>query len=59
MGLPLPRAREKIIDAFERAYVARVLEENGGNVARAASASGLALRYFQVLKARQAKIPPP
>jgi DNA-binding NtrC family response regulator len=59
MRLPLPRAREKIIDAFERAYVARVLDDNGGNVARAASASGLALRYFQVLKARQAKVPPP
>jgi two-component system response regulator HydG len=59
MRLPLPRAREKIIDAFERVYVTRVLEENGGNVARAASASGLALRYFQVLRARQAKVPPP
>jgi DNA-binding NtrC family response regulator len=58
LRLPLPRAREKIIDAFERAYVARVLEDHGGNVARAAAASGLALRYFQVLKARQAKTPP-
>jgi DNA-binding NtrC family response regulator len=53
--LPLPRAREKIVDAFERAYVARVLAEHGGNVSRAAAASGLALRYFQVLRARQAK----
>jgi DNA-binding NtrC family response regulator len=56
--LPLPLAREKIIDAFERAYVARVLQDNGGSVARAAAASGLALRYFQVLKARQARTPP-
>jgi DNA-binding NtrC family response regulator len=58
MKLPLPRARDKVVDAFERAYVARVLEEHGGNVARAAAASGLALRYFQVLRARQAKAPP-
>jgi DNA-binding NtrC family response regulator len=56
--LPLPLAREKIVDAFERAYVARVLADSDGNVARAASASGLALRYFQVLKARQARVPP-
>ncbi|HEY3817785.1 MAG TPA: sigma 54-interacting transcriptional regulator [Polyangiaceae bacterium] len=57
--LPLPLAREKLVDAFERAYVARVLSDHDGNVARAASASGLALRYFQVLKARQARVPPP
>jgi DNA-binding NtrC family response regulator len=56
-NLPLPRAREKLVDAFERAYVARILAEHGGNVARAAAASGLALRYFQVLRARQAKTP--
>ncbi|HEY8076493.1 MAG TPA: sigma 54-interacting transcriptional regulator [Labilithrix sp.] len=55
--LPLPRAREKVVDAFERAYVARVLSEHGNNVSRAAAASGLALRYFQVLRARQAKNP--
>jgi DNA-binding NtrC family response regulator len=53
--LPLPRAREKVVDAFERRYVERVLAEHGGNVSRAAAASGLALRYFQVLRARQAK----
>jgi DNA-binding NtrC family response regulator len=58
LKLPLPRARDKVVDAFERAYVARVLEEHGGNVARAAAASGLALRYFQVLRARQAKRAP-
>jgi DNA-binding NtrC family response regulator len=56
--LPLPRAREKVVDAFERAYIARVLGEHDGNVARAAAASGLALRYFQILRARQAKEPP-
>ena len=54
-NLPLPRAREKIVDAFERAYVAHVVAAHGGNVSRAAAASGLALRYFQVLRARQAK----
>jgi DNA-binding NtrC family response regulator len=51
--LALPSAREKVVDAFERRYVERVLEQHGGNVARAAAASGLALRYFQKIRARQ------
>jgi transcriptional regulator with GAF, ATPase, and Fis domain len=51
--LPLPRARQRLVDEFERRYIARVLEEHGGNVARAASASGIARRYFQILKARR------
>ncbi len=53
MELPLPRARQKVVDDFERRYVARVLGQHGGSVSRAAAASGLALRYFQVLRAKQ------
>jgi transcriptional regulator with GAF, ATPase, and Fis domain len=50
--LPLTRAREALVGEFEKRYVARVLDRHGGNVAKAASASGLARRYFQLLRAR-------
>jgi DNA-binding NtrC family response regulator len=53
MDLPLPRARERVVDAFERRYIERVLAKHNGNVVRAAAASGIARRYFQILKARQ------
>jgi transcriptional regulator with GAF, ATPase, and Fis domain len=53
--LPLPTSRALLVEAFERRYVARVLERHAGNVARAAAASGIARRYFQLLKARQAR----
>ena len=52
LGLPLPRARQRLVAEFERRYVERVLELHGGNVARAAAASGIARRYFRLLRAR-------
>lgn len=52
MNLPLPRARRKLVAEFETRYVERVLEQHGGNVARAAAASGIARRYFRLLRAR-------
>ncbi|HEY4122779.1 MAG TPA: sigma-54 dependent transcriptional regulator [Byssovorax sp.] len=48
--LPLPLARLRVVEAFERAYIERVLAEHGGNVALAAQASGIARRYFQLLR---------
>jgi two-component system response regulator HydG len=51
-NLPLPRAREKIVEEFERRYVERIVEAHGGNVSRAAAASGIGHRYFQKLRAR-------
>jgi DNA-binding NtrC family response regulator len=51
--LPLVRAREKIVQAFEEQYIARVLDKHGGNVSRAAASSGLARRYFQILHAKR------
>jgi transcriptional regulator with GAF, ATPase, and Fis domain len=51
-ALPYPIARRRVLDEFERLYVESVLQQHGGNVSRAARASGLALRYFQVVKAR-------
>jgi DNA-binding NtrC family response regulator len=47
-------AKRKMLDEFERRYVEHALLEHGGNVAEAARASGLAMRYFRLLKARQA-----
>jgi transcriptional regulator with GAF, ATPase, and Fis domain len=51
-NLPLVEARQRVVDEFERRYIERVLEEHGGNVVQAARASGIARRYFQILKAR-------
>jgi DNA-binding NtrC family response regulator len=41
-----------VVADFERRYVERVLARHGGNVVRAAEASGVARRYFQILRAR-------
>ena len=51
--LPYPRARDMALAAFERRYIARVLAQHGGKVAKAAAASGIARRYFNLLLARQ------
>jgi transcriptional regulator with GAF, ATPase, and Fis domain len=51
-GIPFIRARERVIRDFERRYVEQVLARHQGNVAQAASASGIARRYFQLLRAR-------
>ena len=50
--LAFPVARDRIVDEFERRYVERILALHGGNVARAAAASGIARRYFQIIRAR-------
>jgi two-component system response regulator HydG len=54
MGLPLTRSRELVVDEFERRYVQNVLDRHGGDATTAAVASGIARRYFQLLRARQA-----
>jgi DNA-binding NtrC family response regulator len=51
-NLPLTRAREALVTAFEPRYLERVLAQHGGNVGRAAAAAGIARRYFQLLHAR-------
>jgi DNA-binding NtrC family response regulator len=53
MGLPFPEARRMVLDSFVRRYVARALAASGGNVAAAAAASGIARRYFQILRERR------
>lgn len=51
-GLPIIPARERVVQEFERRYVRHVLAQHGGNVTRAAQASGVARRYFHEIKAR-------
>jgi transcriptional regulator with GAF, ATPase, and Fis domain len=50
-----PIARRKVIEEFERRYVTRIVAAHDGNVNQAARASGLAMRYFRLMKARQQK----
>src|SRR5262249_13488999 len=52
MRLPFVKARERIMQEFERRYVARLLADHGDDVARAAAASGIGRRYFQMIRAR-------
>jgi DNA-binding NtrC family response regulator len=52
MDLPFPKARRLVLDAFVRRYVTRALAASGGNVAAAAASSGVARRYFQILRDR-------
>jgi two-component system, NtrC family, response regulator HydG len=52
LDLPIAEARDKLLNAFEQRYVDHVLEVHGGNVTRAAAASGVARRHLQRLKAK-------
>ncbi len=51
-GLPFAIAKRQTLDEFQRRYVAATLARYNGSVAQAAKASGLALRYFRLVKAR-------
>jgi DNA-binding NtrC family response regulator len=53
--LPLPIARLRAVSELERRYLASVLAEHDGNIARAADASGIGRRYFQMIHARVKK----
>jgi DNA-binding NtrC family response regulator len=50
--LSFSSARRRVIDAFEKRYVEAILTKHGGNVTRAAAASGIARRYFYKVRAR-------
>jgi DNA-binding NtrC family response regulator len=54
MGLPFRVARGRVLQEFERGYLERVLAEHGGNILRAAAASGIARRHLQRVRARMA-----
>jgi hypothetical protein len=51
--VPYSEARRRVLMAFERRYVERMLVVHRGNVTRAAAASGLARRNFQLIRARR------
>jgi DNA-binding NtrC family response regulator len=46
LSLPLRDAKKELIRRFEREYLSRALEANGGNITRAARASGKNRRAF-------------
>lgn len=52
-GEALPIARQRVLGELERRYVEHMLELHGGNVTRAAAASGIGRRYFQIVRARR------
>ena len=52
LNLPLLQGRRLVVAEYERRYIQRVLDAHGGNVVRAARASGIARRYFQLLRSR-------
>jgi two-component system, NtrC family, response regulator HydG len=49
---PFGEAKQEVLDRFASAYVDYAVAVHGGHVARAAAASGLAPRYFNILRAR-------
>jgi DNA-binding NtrC family response regulator len=49
--VPLPEARKVVVEELERQYVSYMLARYG-NTRDAAAASGVALRYFQLIRAR-------
>lgn len=51
-SLEYQRARELVQREFERRYVSHLLEAHGGDMARAASASGIGDRYLRMIRAR-------
>jgi two-component system, NtrC family, response regulator HydG len=51
--VPLARARQQLVELYERMYVRAVLEHHGGHIARAAAAAGIGRRYFEMLRARR------
>jgi two-component system, NtrC family, response regulator HydG len=55
LGLPFPVARQRVLLAFERAFVDHALATHGGNVTRAAAASGIGRRYLNMIRARLQK----
>jgi len=52
---PLPIGRLRVVEEYEKRYIEKVLAAHGGNVSRAAEASGIGRRYFQILKGRAQK----
>ncbi len=50
--LSYPRARHRVLSELDRRYCEWILARFNGNVSKAAAASGIARRYFYVIRAR-------
>ena len=53
--LPYVRGRDQILAEFDRRYCEWMLDRHGGNVTKASAASGIARRYFYVIRNRGSK----
>jgi DNA-binding NtrC family response regulator len=53
LDLSMQEARECLVHEFEQQYLEVALKKHGGNVTRAAAASGLTRRYFHMLRAKK------
>ncbi|MFO0642134.1 MAG: sigma 54-interacting transcriptional regulator [Polyangiaceae bacterium] len=51
-NVPYTIARRRVLDEFDRRFVAVALEKSGGSVARAAANFGIARRYFTKIKSK-------
>lgn len=51
-GMTFPSARDRIVEEFTRRYVEHMLQLHNGNVTRAAAASGIGRRYFQMVRGK-------
>ena len=51
-GVSLVEGRRWMVQEFDRRFIEAVLEQHGGNVTHAAEHSGVARRYFQLLRSR-------
>ena len=54
-GLPFPRARQEVMEAFEERYVDAMLEKHDHNISKAAAAAGIARRYFYTIRTRRGR----
>jgi DNA-binding NtrC family response regulator len=52
LAMTFIEGRDRVLADFEQAYVQKILDLHGGDIARAAAASGIGRRYFQKLRAR-------
>jgi len=52
LALPLPEARERAVEAFERRYLADLVARHGGRMTAAAAAAGIGRVYLYKLLVR-------
>ena len=50
--MPFKEAKQKVVDAFEAAYLKALLDKHGGNITRSAQAAGLTRYHLRELAKR-------